>query len=334
LIASTILEDIRTDPFLNYLYGKVIAFDKYLESTSRCTFTMKGLRCSKDYLGDNNVDAIEYEFEYIHRWTKKYDNKILCRLYNLEWYFHLHLDQTPKYTMMITLTGIHATPRNPRKGGLNHMAYLEKFYNAHSKSKDLLRKYLETNQYLAMLEGHPESGYVHAHDLYFLNELPSEKTLKTVENHWNKTLRMGSAEHGIKVEIKEPRDFNDIKSFIAYPMSYIGKTTIGNLPEWSKYDVIFNTCLWLSPRPKLCGGIGHRVRAFQPSRALSKIMNPKLSKDEYIHIETSLSHKNQNDETLLYQAPSYDMNMKAWLQLGGDEPAIQAEENLCELHQF
>jgi Na+-transporting methylmalonyl-CoA/oxaloacetate decarboxylase gamma subunit len=34
-------------------------------------------------------------------------------------------------------------------------------------------------------------------------------------------------------------------------MSYIGKTTIGDLPEWSKYDVIFNTCLWLSARPYL-----------------------------------------------------------------------------------
>jgi hypothetical protein len=122
---------------------------------------------------------------------------------------------------------------------------------------------------------------------------------------------MGSTEHGIKIKIKEPRDFNDIKSFIADPMSYTGKSTIGNLPEWTKYDVIFNTCLWLSPRPKRQGGIGHRVRAFQPSRVLSRIMNPKLSKDGYVHIETVLFHKKQNDSTPLYQAPTYEINMKA-----------------------
>ena len=316
------------------MYDKVIAFDKYLDSTSNCTFTMKGLRCSKDSFGDEDIDPIQYNLPYIHRWTKEYDDWLLYQLYNCQGHYRRNLDLSPNYTMMITLTGTHASPRYPQKQGLGHMTYLGKFHDAHRKSKDMLRKYLDTNLYLSMLQGHPDSGYVHAHDLYFLDECPSQKTLETTENHWNNTLGMGSAEHGIRLEIKEPRDFKDIKSFIAYPMSYIGKTTIGNLPEWSKYDVIFNTCLWLSPRLKLRGGIGHRVRAFQPSRALSKIMNPKISKDEYIHIETALSHKKQNDEIPLYQAPSYDINMKAWQQLGGDAPDIQSEENLCESHLF
>lgn len=177
-----------------------------------------------------------------------------------------------------------------------------------------------------MLEGHPESGYVHAHDLYFLNERSSDETLALIQNHWNNTLGMGSAEHGIKIEIKEPRDFNDIKSFIAYPMSYVGKSTIGDLPEWTKYDVIFNTCLWLSPRPKLLGGIGHRVRAFQPSRALSKIMNPPSERHGYQHIETVLSDKRRNDSAVLYQSPSYDANIKAWEALGGDAPIVPIKD--------
>jgi hypothetical protein len=274
-----------------------------------------------------DIDAVQYNLEYVHRWTKKYENKMLCKLYNLEWYFRLHREQTPKFTMMVTLTGTHASPRYPKKSGLRHMAYLEKFYNAHRKSKDMLRKYLKTNRYLSMLEGHPESGYVHAHDLYFLDECPTDKTIKTIENHWNNTLGMGSAKHGIKIEIKEPHDFEDIKSFIAYPMSYVGKTTIGDLPEWTKYDVIFNTCLWLSPRSKLRGGVGHRVRAFQPSRSLSKIMSSKKRENNFISIETILTHKRQNDEIQLYRDPKYyDMNMKAWLQFGGDTPEIRLEE--------
>jgi len=317
LIDQTLMEDIRTDPFLDYMHKDVVKFDKYLDSTSTCTFGMKGLCYDPNYLNEA-PDPVYYERPYVHRWTIDYDHLQLWRLYNLQWYFCLNPEKNPKYTMMVTLTGSHASPKTPQKGGLHHIAYLGKFHEAHQKSKDQLRKYLKTDRYLAMLEGHPESGYVHAHDLYFLDEYPPEKTFAILENHWNNTLGMGSAEHGIKIELKEPHEFRDIKSFIAYPMSYIGKTSIGALSEWTKYDVIFNTCLWLSPRPKLLGGIGHRVRAFQPSRPLSKIMNPHKSEGGYCHIETVLSRKKRNDPTVMYQAPSYDVNIKAWEKLGGD----------------
>ena len=139
---------------------------------------------------------------------------------------------------------------------------------------------------------------------------------------------MGSAEHGIKIEIKEPRDFNRHKILHRSPYVLCRETTIGDLPEWTKYDVIFNTCLWLSPRNKLRGGIGHRVRAFQPSRALSKIMNPSSSDERYIHIETVLSNKKRNDSTVLYQSPHYEINIKAWLVFGGDTPEIEMEEKI------
>jgi hypothetical protein len=325
LIASSLLDDIRTDPFLKYMYNRVLDFDKYLEATSACSINIKGLIYDPESLTDNAPDAVQYDLEYLHRWTKKYDHRMLWKLYNLAWHYRLNPNQTPNYTMMITLTGSHASPRYLQKDGLRHMAYLAKFHDAHRKSKDLMRKYLKTGRYLSMLEGHPESGFVHAHDLYFLDESPQQKTLENLEHHWNKTLGMGSAEHGMKIEIKEPRDFEDIKSFIAYPMSYVGKTTIGDLPEWTKYDVIFNTCLWLSARSIHKGGIGHRVRAFQPSRALSKIMNQPSLQSGYIHIETVLSNKNRND-SVLFQSPSYDVNIKAWETLGGDSSQIHVPE--------
>ena len=323
------MEEIRTDPFLNYMYKQVVKFDKYLDATSSCTFTMKGLQLdSQD--PDDAPNPVYYEVPYIHRWTKMYDHIQLWRLYNLEEYFKCHPEDTPHYTMMISLTGTHASPRNPQKGGLSHMAYMEKFQEAHRKAKDQLRKYLKTDRYLAMLEGHPESGYVHSHNLYFLDEGPTEKTLGILENHWNNTLGMGSAKHGVRIEIKEPRDFRDIKSFIAYPMAYLGKTSIGAVSEWSKYDLIFNTCLWLAPRSKAFGGIGHRIRAFQPSRALSKIMNPHPLREGYIHIETTLSKKKENEPYVVYQAPSYGVNIQAWENLGGDEPDCP----VGEIHEF
>jgi len=315
------MEDIRTDPFLNYMYKQVVKFDKYLDSTSTCTFSMKGLR-SNAQDPDDAPDPVQYEIPYTHRWTTIYDHFQIWRLYNLQWNFLLHPEATPKYTMMVTLTGTHGTPRTPGKGGMRHMEYLGKFQEAHRKAKDQLRKYLKTDRYLAMLEGHPHSGYVHAHNLYFLDERPTKETLEILRHHWNDTLKMGSTKRGVRIKLKEPRDFKDIKSFIAYPMAYVGKTSIGAVSEWSKYDVIFNTCLWLAPRPKDFGGIGHRVRAFQPSRALSTIMNPHPLREGYIHIETTLSKKKEIEPFVLYQAPSYNANIMAWNNLGGDEPEV------------
>jgi len=79
-------------------------------------------------------------------------------------------------------------------------------------------------------------------------------------------------------------------------MAYVGKTSIGAIGEWSKYDLIFNTCLWLSPRHPLKGGIGTRVRAFQPSRTLSTIMNKSSVKSDYTHIETTMKNDQTFDE--------------------------------------
>lgn len=324
MINPAIIENIRTDPFLKYLYHDVVAFDAYLDDTSNLKIGIKGLLYDPD--DTTNVDAVQYSLKYIHRWTKEYDNKNLEKLYNLQYYFLQNPDMTPAYTMMLTLTGTHASPRYPKKGGLDHMAYLDKFHEAHRKSKDLSRKYLGTRFYLSMLEGHPESGYAHAHDLYFLDECPSEKTLKAFKNHWNKKLGMGSSKHGMTIEIREPQNFRDIKSFIAYPMAYIGKSTIGDLSEWTKYDVIFNTCLWLAPKPVFRGGINQRVRAFQPSHALSKIMNRPKHNEGFIHIETELTNKLLNESKILCQDGSYETNMKAWLGLGGDTPTIQVED--------
>lgn len=78
---------------------------------------MKGLSLGKDYLGDEDVDAVQYNLPYIHRWTKEYDDLLLYKLYNHQWHYHLHPELTPNYTMMITLTGTHASPRYPQNEG-------------------------------------------------------------------------------------------------------------------------------------------------------------------------------------------------------------------------
>jgi hypothetical protein len=148
--------------------------------------------------GPQDPEPVEADLEYTHRWTKRYDSRILCKLYNLKYYYIAHPDEMPKFTAMVTLTGSHATPRNLETGGLRHLSYVGKFLEAHRKEKKMVGKYLGTIDYLSILESHPESGYVHAHDLYFLDETPSDEVLGKITNHWNKTLKMGSREHGIK----------------------------------------------------------------------------------------------------------------------------------------
>ncbi len=330
MIPPELISQIRNDPFLNYLINPVLRFDNYLNSTSRMHIRIKGIKLR--YANDDSnleiedIQSLELDLGYPHRWTERYDHHTLWKLYHLQYYYIAHPDRMPKYTMMITLTGSHASPKNPTKQGLSHMAYLDKFHESHRREKKMVGKYLNTVDYLSILEGHPESGYIHAHDLYFLDNRPSKETLALIQNHWNNTLGMGSAEHGIKIEIKEPKDFHDIKSLVAYPMAYIGKTTIGDLPEWTKYDLIFNTCLWLSGQPKIHGGLGKRIRAFQPSRSLSAIMNPTIDNSNFKYVETTL--KTENDNRVLHQCPDYDNNIELWMDGGGDNGQCDTLDNL------
>lgn len=328
MIPPELIEQIREDSFLKYILKPVLRFDNYLDETNLMSIKIRGFR-SGQYDDDNEpIDPVpvDEDFEYTHRWTKRYDHRILCKLYNLQYYYVANPSKMPKYTMMVTLTGSHASPRAPTKLGLRHMPYLVKFHEAHRKEKDMFKQYLKTVDYLSILEGHPESGYVHAHDNYFLDKLPSEKTLNIIENYWNNTQKMGSSKHGIKIEIKEPKDFHDMKSFIAYPLSYLGKTTIGALSEWTKYDVVFNTCLWLSGKSKIRGGLGKRIRAFQPSRSLSKIMSRKYFESgevksnvnsNFYHIETFINRQGVLNSA--FRNNNYDERMKVWTMFGGDD---------------
>ena len=318
MIPPGILDDIHQDPFLAYMHPQVIQFDRYLDWISRMTINIKGIRYNPDIPGD--LMPVDEDIGYITRWSKKYDNRILEKLYNWKYHYLENPDQVPRFTMMVTYTGAHASPRSPGKKGLRHMAYLAKFHEAHRKGRNLIRKYIDPRINLSVLEGHPESGYVHSHDLYFLDFMPSQHDQDTIMHHWTDTLGMGSQERGIQLGIREPRDFKEIQSLIAYPMAYLGKSSIGDLTEWTKYDAVFNTCLWLSPKHPLKGGIGHQVRAFQPSRALSSIMAHRTEERGYIHIETTMRDMMTSSEpAILYRCPDYKQNIQNYDNLVGEE---------------
>ncbi len=117
-----------------------------------------------------------------------------------------------------------------------------------------------------------------------------------------------------------------IKAFIAYPLADLGKTSIGALSEWTKYDVIFNTCLWLSGKHKMYGGIGKHVRSFQPLRSFSAIMNKVTIDSQYFHLETML--KSRSDLRSIYKSPKYDDDIKSWMMFGGNNEQFATLENV------
>jgi hypothetical protein len=350
-------DEIENDPFLKYMLKPALRFDKWIDETSLLKLNVRGLAFGQR---DSDGELLEPfstddDLPFSHRWTEWNDKYRLANLYSWKYYYEAYPDKTPKYTLMVSSTGIHSTPRNLNKKGLSHLAFLAKFHAAQKKHKDIFRKYIKSDINLTVLEGHPSSGHVHGHTLYMLDEEPKQKELDLIGNHWNKTLGMGlSGKHwnkslgegnldrSIDFELKEPKDFSEIKSLIAYPLAYIGKTSIGCVGEWSKYDVIFNTCLWLSGKHPAFGGIGVRVRAFQPSRPLSKIMNqnylvsgevaPSWKDPNWQFVESRL--KCPNESFTLHRCENYDVNIKAWEGLGGDGGQCDTLENLRQMNEI
>jgi hypothetical protein len=308
------MRQIAQDTFLRYLLPQVERFDTYLTETSKMTIKVRGIRQNL-YLADEPL-AVETDLGYVHRWHQSYCNHQLFQMFNLVWFYRLHPLQAPKYTMMITRTGTHDSPRRPGQG-LKHLQYLSKFQEGSRLHRLMTKKLLPGVPYLAMLEPHPQSGYVHGHDIYFLDELPGEKVLDTLKHHWSDHLKMGSFERGMKVDIREPRDFNQIVSMVAYVLAYVGGTSIGNVQNWTKEDTIFNTCLWLAPQPIFKGGLGKMIRAFQPSHGLSKLMAKSQVPDTwtYTHIDTILSG---STDKILNQATNREDLLLAYEALGGD----------------
>jgi hypothetical protein len=74
------------------------------------------------------------------------------------------------------------------------------------------------------------------------------------------------------------------------------------------------------------GGIGKQVRAFQPSRSLSAIMNKVTIDSQYFHLETLL--KTRQDLQSIYRSPEYEDDVKTWMMFGGDNEQFATLENV------
>lgn len=290
MIEPTMLNEIKDDGYLAYLVPKIIEFDNYLEQTKHLKLKHRGFEIDDETVGDN-ITSVMYENNYKHRWQNQYLNHRLYQLYNLKYRILDDDEIRPKYTMMITCTGSHSSPRNPLSPGLKHLQYLDKFCGSLKKHKDMVKRYLDSSRYLTTLEPHPKSGYVHSHTSYLLDNEPIEGLSEILENHWNNKLKMGTKEHGLKVDIKEVKRFDDIKNVVSYLFGYVSPAIVDNVGLWSKEYWVFNTCIWLSSQPKFKGGLEKIIRTFQPSRELLKLMKvptTPYNKVRYQHLDTRM----------------------------------------------
>ncbi|MCX6701157.1 MAG: hypothetical protein NTV68_14785, partial [Methanomicrobiales archaeon] len=74
MIPPELIEQIREDSFLKYILKPVLRFDNYLDETNLMSIKIRGFR-SGQYDDDNEpIDPVpvDEDFEYTHRWTKRY----------------------------------------------------------------------------------------------------------------------------------------------------------------------------------------------------------------------------------------------------------------------
>lgn len=272
-------------------------FDDYLRDTTLLHIKLHGFQ-HDSLTGD--TDAIEKNLEFLHRWTPTYGKSRMAKLYLLAEHYR---ENPPSHITMITYTGEHDSPRYLYKKGHGHMAWLPLLRAARLKSRKIIREHCGQMPYLDIWEGHPSSGFAHIHSLYF-GEVTEEQADK-IARHWHR-LGMGNREHGVKVDSRQPMEFKDIRSFIGYPMAYLAPSLIDTLQEWTAADVVFNASIYATEP---------RIRTFQPSQDLSRIMAWKGStRAGYTHHETIIEGDAPSSliEKVLYRSPLHARNTAAW----------------------
>lgn len=330
MIPKRTLQAIQDDPFLNYIFPRVLDFDKYLDETAKRRFRIRGVSVEKKEAGP--VEFCEYEIPWLHRWHPDYDRNQVHQVLCIRNFYRDHPDQAPNYTMLLTRTGTHASPV-PGKGtgGLKHLAYLGKLQEASRLHHKMTKKYWGKIPRLSILEPHPSSAFAHPHDFYFLDKPIPDADIEKVRNHYVNTLKMGSPERSWSVEIKEPQEFKSVQSFLAYILAYTGDPTVSNVENWTKNVTVYNTCLWLAPQapPR---GLNKIVRAFQPSTEMRKIIRQghfeyvdSTYQDswgrttEFYHLDTHLVNVQDNSDPIqVNKCQNYDEMLKAYENLGGE----------------
>lgn len=229
-------------------------FADYLISTDQMKLHIKGV----DILQQNQ--DVEYDMEYVHRWTDVYRKSILSKFYQLEGW----MGDTGCPITMMTLTGYQSGSASRVVKG--HSLSIEDTFDLLKVSWDklskILRKEIPDLTYIWIVEPH-KSGYPHYHVVLFHDV--SDSLQDKIRRIWFEKYQAGSYDHGVDFSVRAPEE--SIKSIRNYLMKYVMK---GFLPsesryskrdEWTPQELVFNAVVWKN-----------HYRLWDSSRNLKKVM--------------------------------------------------------------
>jgi hypothetical protein len=214
----------------------VSEFKKYLESTKKYEFILdgktKGIPDSK-------------KVPYVHRWIKLYQDSILAKFYQLDDWM---LDN-PGVVTMFTLTVYQGSKSRYNDGSysrqikgydLSIFESLELLKKSRRKLTDVLRHRYPGLNYVWVMEGHPETGWVHSHMICFKKFTDGES--EGIKKLWSEKYEAGSYKNGVKLTVGDSEE--NIRSIKNYLMAYMSpQFGIGDT-QWTPQEWLFNALMW------------------------------------------------------------------------------------------
>lgn len=224
-------------------FKKMVAgFHGYLNATSK--ISIKIVLENKE-TGETFTKLIPYT----HRWTVHYRQSILAKMFLLESYLGLYVENVE----MISLT-THQRGLDPEYCLSQLKVYLSRLLN-------ILRKRYGTTDYFRIFEPH-KTSYPHIHIVFFKKLPEAEK--KYLQYIWACVLGAGDISHGLL--FSKPKESLDgryksgsIGTIRSYVMKYISKGIRSD--EMSPAEQLFNALLWKT-----------KTRLWSCSRNFSKVM--------------------------------------------------------------
>ena len=214
----------------------VYEFKKYLGLTKKYTFIL-----------DGNIKGIPESkiIEYVHRWTKLYQDSILAKFYQLDdW-----MMDNPGPITMLTLTVYQGSKSRYNDGSysrkikghdLSIFESLDLLKKSREKLTGVLRHRYPGLNYVWVMEGHPETGWAHSHMICFIRFDDWES--EGIKKLWSEKYEAGSYKNGVKLTLGDSVD--EIHSIKNYLMQYMSpQFGVGNT-EWTPQEWLFNALMW------------------------------------------------------------------------------------------
>jgi hypothetical protein len=216
--------------------GMVYRFKKYLGLTKKYKFIL-----------DGNIKGIPESktIEYVHRWTKLYQDSILSKFYQIDKFMR----ENPGVVTMLTLTVYQGSKSRYNDGSysrkikghdLSIFESLDLLKKSRKKLINVLRNRHPGMDYVQIMEGHPETGWAHSHLTCFKEFTEKEK--EKIKKLWSEKYEAGSYGHGVKLEAKNSEE--SIRSLKNYLMKYMASQFGVGDTEWTPQEWLFNALMW------------------------------------------------------------------------------------------